>query len=50
VTRKVFLAMLEEAGFLNAGCAGTGAYRTSAFTQATFYTAQKPGGGSPTPA
>jgi hypothetical protein len=50
VTRKVFLAMLDEAGFLEARCAGTGAYRTSAFTQATFYTARKPGGGAPTPA
>jgi len=48
VTRKVFLAMLEEAGFLEACCAGTGTYRTSAFTQATFYTARKPGGGSVT--
>jgi len=50
VTRKVFLAMLEGAGFLEARYAGTGTYRTSAFTQATFYTARKPGGESPTPA
>jgi hypothetical protein len=36
--------MLEEAGFADAQCAGTGAYRTSVHTQATFYTARKPGG------
>lgn len=44
------LAMLEGAGFLEARCAGAGIYRTSAFTQATFYTARKPGGGAPMPA
>jgi hypothetical protein len=43
VARKVFLAMLEEAGFTEGRCAGTGEYRTSAYTQATFYTARKPG-------
>jgi len=43
VTRKVFLAMLEEAGFTDACCVGTGEYRTSGHTQATFYTARKPG-------
>jgi hypothetical protein len=41
VARKVFLAMLEAAGFINARCMGTGQYRTSAFTQATFYIAEK---------
>jgi hypothetical protein len=41
VARKVFLAMLDEAGFLDARCVGTGTYRTSAYTQATFYTARK---------
>jgi len=44
VARKVFLAMLEGAGFSDIRCAGTGKYRTSAHTQATFYTARKPGG------
>jgi hypothetical protein len=44
VTRKVFLAMLEEAGFTEVHLVGTGEYRTSAHTQATFYTARKPGG------
>ncbi len=34
--------MLEAAGFRQAGCVGTGEYRTSAYTQAAFYTAQKP--------
>lgn len=34
--------MLEEAGFTGARCVGTGDYRTSAYTQATFYTADKP--------
>jgi SAM-dependent methyltransferase len=34
--------ILEEAGFLEARCVGTGAYRTSGHTQATFYTARKP--------
>jgi hypothetical protein len=47
VARKVFLAMLEAAGFVEARCAGTGSYRTSAYTQATFYTARKPGGPAP---
>jgi len=42
VTRKVFLAMLEGAGFIEVRCAGTGVYRTSAYTLATFYTARKP--------
>jgi hypothetical protein len=42
VARKVFLAMLDEAGFLDARCVGTGTYRTSAYTQAAFYTARKP--------
>jgi hypothetical protein len=44
VTRKVFLAMLEEAGFTDGRVAGRGTYRTSSHTQATFYTARKPGG------
>ncbi len=35
--------MLEEAGFTEARCAGAGEYRTSPYTQATFYTARKPG-------
>ncbi len=34
--------MLEEAGFTDVRCLGTGDYRTSAYTQATFYTARKP--------
>jgi hypothetical protein len=34
--------MLQEAGFIEARCAGTGEYRTSGHTQATFYTARKP--------
>lgn len=34
--------MLEDAGFLDPCCVGTGDYRTSTYTQATFYTAQKP--------
>jgi len=34
--------MLEAAGFINPRCMGTGQYRTSAFTQAAFYVAQKP--------
>jgi len=42
VARKVFLAMLEAAGFTDCRCVGTGEYRTSAYTQATFYTARKP--------
>jgi len=42
VARKVFLAMLEAVGFLNPRCIGVGQYRTSAFTQAVFYAAQKP--------
>jgi hypothetical protein len=42
VTRKVFLAMLEEAGFTEARLVGTGEYRTSDHTQATYYTARKP--------
>jgi hypothetical protein len=41
VARKVFLAMLEEAGFTDARCVGTGGYRTSGHTQATFYVARK---------
>jgi hypothetical protein len=36
--------MLEEAGFTDGRLAGTGEYRTSSYTQATFYTARKPGG------
>ncbi len=36
--------MLEETGFTDARCVGTGEYRTSAYTQATFYTARKPDG------
>jgi len=36
--------MLEEAGLTEARLAGTGEYRTSAHTQATFYVARKPGG------
>jgi hypothetical protein len=43
VARKVFLAMLEGGGFIEGRCAGTGEYRTSPYTQATFYTARKPG-------
>ena len=46
MTRKVFLAMLAEAGFMEVRCAGTGAYRTSAYTQATFYIARKAGDSS----
>jgi hypothetical protein len=42
VTRKVFLAMLEEAGFEDPCFVGTGEYRTSGHTQATYYTACKP--------
>jgi hypothetical protein len=42
VARKVFLAMLEDAGFIGCRLVGTGAYRTSSHTQATFYTARKP--------
>jgi len=42
VARKVFLAMLEEAGFIEVRCRGTGIYRTSVYTLATFYTARKP--------
>jgi hypothetical protein len=42
VTRKVFLAMLENAGFTDVRLVGTGEYRTSAHTQATYYTARKP--------
>ena len=42
MTRKVFLAMLEEAGFTDLHIVGMGEYRTSAHTQATFYTARKP--------
>ncbi len=42
MTRKVFLAMLEDAGFMDARHAGTGEYRTSGHTQATFYIARKP--------
>jgi hypothetical protein len=41
VTRKVFLAMLEAAGFIDARCVGTGEYRTSQYTQATCYAARK---------
>jgi hypothetical protein len=47
VTRKVFLAMLEAAGFIDIRFAGTGEHRTSGHTQATFYTARKPGGPAP---
>ncbi len=36
--------MLEEAGFTDARYVGTGQYRTSGHTQATFYTATKPDG------
>jgi len=43
VARKVFLAMLEDVGFIDARCVGTGEYRTSAHTQATFYIARKAG-------
>ena len=43
MARKVFLAMLEGAGFIEGRCAGTGEYRTSPYTQATFYTARKSG-------
>ena len=42
MTRKVFLAMLEGAGFTEARLVGTGEYRTSGHTQATYYTARKP--------
>jgi len=42
VTRKVFLAMLEETGFIDVRLVGTGEYCTSGHTQATFYTARKP--------
>ncbi len=35
--------MLEEVGFTDARCVGAGEYRTSAHTQATFYTARRPG-------
>jgi hypothetical protein len=41
VARKVFLAMLDDAGFINPRCVGTGQYRTSTFTQAAFFIAQK---------
>jgi hypothetical protein len=34
--------MLEAAGFRQVRCVGTGEYRTSAFTQAAFYVAEKP--------
>jgi hypothetical protein len=34
--------MLEAAGFINSRCVATGQYRTSAFTHAAFYVAQKP--------
>jgi len=34
--------MLEEAGFTEARLVGTGEYRTSDHTQATYYTARKP--------
>jgi hypothetical protein len=47
VTRKVFLAMLDEAGFADTHCVGLGEYRTSAYTQAAFYTARKSGSSSP---
>jgi hypothetical protein len=33
--------MLADAGFAEARCVGTGAYRTSGHTLATFYTALK---------
>jgi hypothetical protein len=39
--------MLHEAGFAGARCEGLGEYRTSAYTQAAFYTAKKLGGPSP---
>ena len=39
--------MLEAARFTDVRLAGTGEYRTSAYTQATFYTARKPGARSP---
>ena len=42
MARKVFLAILEDAGFADARCAGTGEYRTSPYTRAAFYTARKP--------
>lgn len=42
MARKVFLAMLEGAGFTGARCLGRGEYRTSAHTRATFYRARKP--------
>jgi hypothetical protein len=42
VTRKVFLAMLEEAGLIEARCVGTGEYRAAGHTQAAFSTARKP--------
>ena len=35
--------MLEAAGFAEGRCVGTGEYRTSPYTQAAVYTAQKPG-------
>jgi hypothetical protein len=41
VARKVFLAMLVDAGFTDCRLAGTGGYRTSRHTQATFYIARK---------
>jgi hypothetical protein len=41
VARKVFLAMLRAAGFGSVACEGTGEYRTSVYTQATFYTGRK---------
>jgi len=47
VARKVFLAMVEAAGFSDARCAGIGEYRTSPYTHAASYTARKPG--SPPP-
>jgi hypothetical protein len=34
--------MLEEAAFTEARLVGTGEYRTSGHTQATYYTARKP--------
>jgi len=34
--------MLEEAGFTETRLVGTGEYRTSGHTQATYYTARKP--------
>jgi hypothetical protein len=42
VARKVFLAMLEAAGFVEVWCVGTGSYRTSEHTLAAFYVAWKP--------